>query len=232
MPSSTYLPRREADLISFSTNFNTKINIDPLPYGLSVQQATDYTVLHDAFVAAWNMLQDPATRTQPNTVTKNDEKAALIGGPGGIRQLVGIVQQNPATADAQRSDLRLTIRDTEPTPVPPPADSPVLTIVSTIGRVVSIRLQDLSDLNSRAKPDGVYAANVLSYVGEEPPTDLADWKIEGTFTRTMGAVTFPASVPAGSTVWITGYWLNTKGESGPAAPMQTTNVAGGLPQAA
>lgn len=219
MASTDFLPSTESGLIAWSDNFNTKINADPVPLGLTILQSAAYTVLHDAFVAAWNALQDPNTKTQPNTVTKDDAKSALIAN---ARELVGIIQQNPGTTDFQRAELLITIRDTEPTPVPVPANAPTVHIVSRFGKTVQIRLEDPLNPTRRGKPDGVSGATVMSFIGASPPAELSDWTFQASITRTTHDVVFPAATAAGTQVWLTAFWFNAKSQPGPLATPEET----------
>src|SRR5215472_13730287 len=102
MANVNFLPAREAELVTWSTNFNTKITATPTTYGLTAAQATAYTALHNAFVTAFNAANSDATNSRSSVVTKNSAKSALIAN---ARQLAGIVQRYPGTTNAMRSDL-------------------------------------------------------------------------------------------------------------------------------
>ncbi len=233
MPATTdYLPTREADLVQWSTNFDARITASAANYGLTPAQATAYNALHTAFASAWQTANENITRTPPNIGAKNTAKEALIAGPGGIRELVGIVQEFPGTTRAERIELQITVRDTEPSPIPVPAVAPKLTIVSVNGRTVKIRLQDADSPGSRAKPAGVKGASVYSFVGATVPETIEEWKYEGSTTKNVVDVDFPVSVPAGSKVWLSANWSNPRLQAGPPCdPVQTT-VGGGLAAAA
>jgi len=230
--TTDYLPAREADLLQWSTNFDTRINAGALNYGLTVPQAAAYTVLHDAFAAAYATANEPITRTPAAITTKNTAKNALIRGVGGIRELAAIVQAFPGTTDTERVELGLNVRDTEPTPIPPPSVAPGLSVSLVTGRTVKVRVFDALVPSSRSKPEGVLGASVYSYVGETAPVDIDSWKYEGSTTRTTIDVEFPATVANGSRVWLTAYWTNPRLESGPPCQPVSTNIAGGLAQAA
>ncbi|MCI0363473.1 MAG: hypothetical protein L0219_06290, partial [Phycisphaerales bacterium] len=118
--TQNYLPSRESELVTWSTNYNTKIVAAPTSYGLVAAQATAYTALHTAFVTAYNTANAPLTRSPVNIEAKNTAKTALIDGPGGIRALAAIIQAFPGVTDAQLRELGLTVRDSQPTPIPPP----------------------------------------------------------------------------------------------------------------
>lgn len=231
MPS--YLPSREADLVTWSNNFDALITASAPTYGLTVAQASDYRGLHNAFVSAYQIANDNSTRTPSSVTTKNDAKEALVNGEHGIRQLVGIVQNYPGTTNTLRQDLQITVPDTEPTPVPPPSSPPIVEVKDVYGREVTLRLQDSTTSSGRAKPSGVSGATILSYVGDDPPVDPADWKFEGNTTRTTYSIEFPITVAPGAKVWLTAFWFNPRQQSGPAAtPIYTYIEYGGMATAA
>jgi hypothetical protein len=228
MPATTdYLPTREADLLQWSANFDARITAGAASYGLTPAQATVYNGLHSAFQQAWQKANENLTRTPAAIQTKKDAKKALISGEGGIRELAGIVQEYPGTTDTERVELGLTVR-AEPSPIPVPQEMPGLDIVSVTGRTVKIRIHDASSPSSRAKPDGVLGAGVYSFVGATPAESLDDWTYEGSTTKNIINIEFPASVPAGSKVWLSAYWFNPKVESGSPCEPVSTHIAGGL----
>jgi hypothetical protein len=230
MPATTdYLPSREADLVTWSLNFKTRITATPTAFGLVAAQATAYGTLHDAFVTAYNAANNDGTRTPSAIITKDDAKASL---EANARLLARIVQATPTVTNTQKSDLGLTVRDVSPAPVPPPAYAPDLDVVSVSGRTVRIRLHDSVSSTRRGRPVGVAGASVFSFVGAAPPVALADWKFEGNTTRTIIDVVFDDATPNGAAIWLTACWYNPRAQTGPTCTPVTTNVPGGLPMAA
>jgi hypothetical protein len=228
-----YLPYREADLLAWSTNWAALTNASPETYGLTVQQAANYQTLHDAFATAWDVTHGP-NRGPAATQTKKSAKEALIRGQGGIRQLVGIVQKFPGTTDTMRVQLKITVPDAEPTPVPPPSQAPEFDLKPPVMRRVTITLHNETVLGRRGKPDGVAGALIFSFVGASPPSPQEThlWKMEANITKTTTEVQFPPTVPPGATVWFTAFWYNPRGQSGPSAPAVYTILPGTLSQAA
>src|SRR5690606_26227668 len=112
----------------------------------------------------------------------------------------------------------------------PPATAPVVTIVSTLGRIVRIRLRDSVDAVSRGRPHGVAGATVLAYVGEEAPASPMEWSFLFNTSETIVDVEFSASVPPGSRVWLTAFWYNPRSQSGPAAAPVSARIGDGLAQ--
>lgn len=208
-----YLPRQDSQLLAWSANWDTLINASPETYSLTVEQAGTYKGLHDAFAVAYTKTTGP-DRGPVATQEKNDAKNALVRGPGGIRELVGIVQKAPTTTDAMRAELNITIADTLPTPVPPPDDPPTLVVEKRYQRTVEISLRDLIT-GRKTRPEGVSGAALFSWVGDEPPADTKLWNFEGNTGKTTIEVTFPFSVPLSAKVWFKAFWFNPRKQAGP-----------------
>ena len=233
MPSSTdYLPSREADLVTFATNFSTKITASPTTYGMSVGQATAFATLKTGFTTSYATANDPGTRTPVAIAAKNTAKQALVDGVGGIRELAAIAQAHPGITPEQLTDLGLTVRDSSPTPIPPPVDSPEIDFLPTGTRTIRVRLHNENTLRLR-KPAGVKGATVFYHVGPTAPPELTNWTFHESTTKTTLNIDLPASVDAGSQVWFTAFWFNPRSQSGPAAtPVSTFMQFGGLSMAA
>ena len=234
MADTNYLPSREADLLGFAQNFSTKITATPTAYGLVAAQATAFATLYNNFRTAMNALLDPTTKSPFYVAAKNAAKQALVNGTDGIRELVNIVQAFPAITDQQLIDLRLTVRDRQPSPVPPPAFAPEIDIFPPVVRTVRFRLHNEQTIARKGKPDGAIGATIFSFVGALPPPldDTSAWKFEMNTGNTTAEIEFPSSTPPGATVWITATWYNRRGEQSPATPPKNVNLPGTLQQAA
>ncbi len=221
--ATTYLPTRESQLLSFSQNMSDKLVADPAGFGLDAADATAYQATQQAFAAAYALLQVPETRTSPNVADKNTKKKALIDH---TRSLVKIMQAWPDMTNFKRKELQITVPDVEPSPVPVPKTMPRITILSTLGRTVHFKVNDV-DETRRGKPPEVAAAMIYRWIGENPPSDLGQWHFEGATTTAKQTLTVPADTPAGSQLAITALWVNNKMQPGPACQPVILNVAGG-----
>lgn len=229
MTSHDFLPAREAELVTWSINFDTKITAAPTNYGLTVVLADNYNGLHEAFIAAYNMANDPLTRSPANIAAKNSAKEALIEY---ARMLARIVQATPGMPPAEKESLGLNPRTNEPSPVPVPDEAPTLDVVEREGTTVRVKLHDGSG-SRRGKPDGVAGASVFSYVGPTPPAEVSDWKFVENTTRTVIDVTFAAELAPGTVVWLTAFWYNPRAMSGPGCtPVSAILAGGGMSMAA
>jgi len=227
-----YLPSREAELNTWASTFNNHIVATPASFGLTVAQATAFTALFNTWQAFYLIANNPSTRTPSAIQSKNTFKDAMIDGPGGIRQLVNIIQAFPDLTNTQRVDLGITVPDASPTPVPPPANPPVLTVVSTLGRVVKLQLRDFTDSEKRGRPEGVAGATILMFVGEEPPIDPVQWIFVLNTTRTTVDINFPPSVAPGARVWMTAFWKNPREQAGPTSVPVSARIGDDLAMAA
>lgn len=224
-----YIPGREPELVTWASDFAANVAaIGPAAIGLTPAQQTDLQAKVDDFVAAYGVATNMATRTRPAIQTKDLLKRQMVQT---IRQLAGVIQKHPGTTDAQRAQLGLTI-PAERQSVGIPGEAPDMDIVSVIGRVVRSRVHSAQSASRRGKPPYCIGCVVYSYVGATPPTDPAEWRHEGMTTKTTFDVTFPDSVPNGSTVFLTARWVNEKLQAGPSCEPVSTILQGGAAQAA
>ena len=111
---ASFLPGREASLITWSNNFSTLITATPTAFGLTAAQATAFAALNTAWVSAYNTAKNALTRSPANIITKDQAKKLMIAE---ARQLAGVIQKFPTITNTQRSELGLTVPNT-PSPVP------------------------------------------------------------------------------------------------------------------
>ena len=226
---ASYIPSRDAELVTWSTNFDTKITAAPTDYGLTAPQATAYAAKHTAFVTAYQTASNPDTRSPTNVLAKDMARSALVAE---ARMLARIVQATPAVTPEQKSELGLTVRDVEPSPIPAPDFAPAINILSAVGNMVNVRIYDPVNPTRRGKPLGVAGAAIFTHIGENPPADISAWTFEGNQSRTAFTINFPAGTAAGAKVWVTAFWFNAKLQRGPASAPASTNLPGGSAMAA
>ncbi len=228
----TFPPRKDSDIRTWSVHFDSKINAAPTHYGLDGAQAHAYRTLHDAFVSAYAAVINPNTNTRRAIIAKNQAREALLKGKGGAQQLVNIIQAFPSTTNAMRGQLGLRILDTMQSPVPRPTKAPQLSIVSTIGRSIKVQLHDQDHPTRRGKPTGVLGATILYHIGDEVPSNPAQWKFALNISKRAFDVDVPASVDAGSRVWLTAFWFNKRMESSAPSSPKSARISEGLAKAA
>jgi hypothetical protein len=215
------LPRKDPDLLSFGSNFSSRITASPVTFGLVALQATQYAALLATYLADYNAMKtarDSGNRSQSLTTQKNISRAAFLSY---ARDLYSTVQANTSVSDADKNLLGIVVR-AAPSPQPSPSSAPVIDILSVVGRTVSIRLHDIG--GKKTKPPFVKGASVFSFVGDVPPSTGMGWHLESNTTRNLFDIQFPDSVAPGAKVWITASWFNERSQSGPGTTPISTNV--------
>ena len=86
----------------------------------------------------------PGHKSKSLVAAKDSAKAALLPYEG---QLYAQIQSSLTVTDANKTLIGVKVRKTNPTPTPPPALSPKLTLLSVTGRTTKSQVED------RAFPD-------------------------------------------------------------------------------
>lgn len=225
------VPKLDAPLAQWSTTFQGLASSDPGAFSLSVLEMAQYTMLHDAYIAAYNAAKAPGSKSKALVVGKDGAKKSLLAA---ARELYGQIQASKNVTNENKTRIGVVIRDAQPTPVPPPAQAPLMSVLSVFGRTVRYRLADATAPASRRKPLKAEGAIIMSFVGATPPPPRdAGWKVEGQTGRTTFIVHFPDTVAPGQACWVTAMWYNRRGKYSPAsAPVQTYLPIGPLRMAA
>ncbi len=195
------VPTLDAPLAQYSTNFQTRGTAAPATFGLTAAQMTQYTTLHNAYIEAYDAAKADGARSKALVMAKDDAKAALLIF---ARELYTLIQASLTVSNENKTLIGVLVRDNEPSPVPPPALAPLMTLVSVVGRVARYKLADASAPTSRRKPINAEGATIMSFVGANPPpTNDPGWKLEGQTGRTTFLVQFADTVTPGTPCWAT-----------------------------
>jgi hypothetical protein len=219
-----FLPRREDELLAWLRNFDEQINFDPQAFGVSPERAAKLHARFETYEAAYRLATAPATRTGSAIVLKDTAKAAVLEA---TRQIANSVRAQPQVGDDARFLLGIRLKRVgRKSPIPPPERAPSIRVLSRLGWSVIVRLFDIDAQHRTAKPKGVSGAVLLSYAGEQPPTDLGLWSLRGHTSTTVTTLHFPGDLPRHARVWITARWINPTGQHGPAATPTWAEIAG------
>lgn len=232
MPIPVFPQRRDSDLLNWSRVFAAAVSATPALYGLDAAQAATFAALHSAYASAYAIARDPETNSKASVIAKNETRGDLLDGPGGAWELVRLIQANPNVTDEQRSRVGVQSVDRHRSPIGPPGSAPVLSIGSTIGRAIHVRLRDADHPDRRGKPDGVEGAVILYHVGPTHPADQSAWMFGMLASRPVFEFELPWSAAAGSKVWLSAFWFNARKEAGPCATPRSAIVGEGLRLAA
>jgi hypothetical protein len=219
MPTD-FIPPKDADLTTWSANFNTLITATPTAFGLVAGDATAYATLNTAWASAIAAAINPATRTPVTVAAKDTARAALVAK---ARELAVKVQATPAVTNAQKTSLGLTPRGSTPTPIPAPVTKPVPLVVQYLPLQHVLQIRDVTTPSSRAKPFGAISAQVWGKIGTTPPASINDCVFLGTYTKPFLTLTF-AGADAGKTVYYISRWQTRKGLTGPTSDVASATI--------
>ena len=100
----------------------------------------------------------------------------------------------------------------------------MITIQSTVGRIVTVRLSDPTTPTNKGRPRGSVGAMMFYHVGEDPPSSIAGWQTACLPARTRFRFDFPPGIDPGSKVYLTGCRLGARLQRGPLARPVHTHV--------
>lgn len=213
--AATYIPPREADFVTWLTNFNALILATPSAYGLSSADAVALNTMTTSYIAAYNLAIAGGTRGPANIAAKDAARANVTTR---ARQLATLIQANPAISDEQKTALGLTVRKTNKTPIPAPTSSPLLTFIAATPFQATLRFADQSTPSARLKPFGALQLSLTAAVAAGSTQTLI-------VTKNPVAVNFLTG-DVGKVVTFTGKWATRTGLLGPSSNTLTQLVIG------
>lgn len=218
----SYIPSKDADVITWGNNFATLLTADPSLYGIDASLALINQTMYDEFVAAFNLASDPATRTIVTVAQKDEEKAGFLSL---ARSIAAIIRADQGVSEANKAALGLTIPDPTPTPIPAPTTKPVLSAPLAGQNQVYMTIVDELTPDKKSKPAGVAGCVIFRAEGTAFPLSFADAKFNGIRTRSDNIMD-TSDVAGGTLLTYWAQWFNAKGELGPVSSgANTTAVA-------
>lgn len=218
--SGPYIPTKDADVLSWSTNFDTLITATPTAYGLTAPQALVYAGLHAAFAASYAAAVAPSTRTIATVATKDTDKFDLLAE---ARLLANVVQAWPSITPTLLADLGLTVRDVTPTPIAAPTTFPILSVVAASMLAHIMRYADELTPAARKKPFGAIALELWKFVGTTIPAGPEGCSFHGDITKNPAPIAF-GSGDGGKLCTYYARWTTRRGLVGPWSAAVTLTV--------
>lgn len=215
-----YIPKRDADLDTWATNFDTVITAAPTDYGLVAGDATAFNTLRLAFTNALAAATNPGTRTPVTVAAKDTARNAMVQL---ARQYARIAQAYPAITDELLSEAGLTVRDPIPSPIPAPVTTPILSLMQSASLEHTLRFRDSVLVNPRSKPPGAIALQLYVKLTTGAPTDVNDCTFVGQYSRMPAVVNYDGA-DAGKLAQYLARWVTAKGLTGPVSPVFSATI--------
>ncbi len=213
-----YIPRSDSAFNDFQKNLMSRLKADTAKFALSTASNSELTALQtewESRLAAHNEAQSVAASASVSKDTARTNYEAAI------RRQVRTTQNAPGVTDADRAELGLTIRDTQPTAPAAPNRRPVVQVDTSQRLQHELLVTDELTPTSRSKPEGVSHYEIWVKVGGPPPTDDSELRFLDTGTTATFIAKFKGA-DAGQTAHYWARWVNTRKEKGPWS--QTTSA--------
>jgi hypothetical protein len=214
------VPKTDAALAVYSTNFNARCSAQPELFHLAPEQVAQYTLLHDAFIASFNAVRAEGARCKALVIEKDSHKADLLRY---ARELYHYIASRSDVSSENKTLIGIKIPAAAASFIPPPAQGPLVSVISVVGRQVRCKLSDASAPFVRRRPINATGAMILTYVGATaPPQSSPLWRVAMQTGKPLFTVEFPTSVGPGVPCWVMARWYNRRGQYSPSsAPVQT-----------
>ena len=192
-------------------------------YLLEDGQVENFNSVYAAYHTALQAVAIRENRSTALCTVKSQKKADFLEF---AREIYGIIQANPFVSDDAKQLLGITVRPTHYSPAPVLNEPPFLKVVKRIGNEVTYGLSD--GTSTRRKVAGAQGAMIYTLVAPEPSADVSAWTCQGQTGKTTFVMHYPPELPAGTQVWATVQWYNTRGTSPACTPVGTVLAGGAM----
>jgi hypothetical protein len=219
--NASYMPSRLANQVAWSARFVQVVGGNPARYGVPADLMTQFTTINSQLQVEWLRSENEQTRTKGSI---SDRNVLLRQMRDAAKNLVSIIQGTPSVTDSMKIDAGLTVRKTKPTKKNPPTTSPIVKLSTPQPRQILVQLGAVESKLGKA-PNAI-GATIFVYFGTTPPPMGEQWSfLENTTKRSTTIDLGPAT--GIETVWVTAFWYNATGESGPTSEPRSIQVLPG-----
>ena len=207
----SYIPAKEADLLTWGNNFQTKIAAAPATYGLQAADATAITTDYNAFSTAYATANNPSTRNAVSVAAKDGAKAAFLTL---ARMYAAIIRANAGVADGDKIALGLTVKDDQPSPVPDPSTPPLVSVpLMGVGQH-QIHFRDMLMPDKKAHPEGCRGVMLVRTITAAPSADM-EAAVPVAILNKADEVLDTSTLDKGKYANYAARWYGTRGTLGP-----------------
>lgn len=228
MPSGKqYIPVKDKDFFVFQDNLVTIVVANATAWSIPPAEVTALTDRQTEFEPLYTTAENKTTRSRSDVLAYRQSRKLY---EKEIRAFVKAwLMFNPLVTDEQRSEMALTIRDTNPSPHPAITDIPIVALRVIGGGDIDARCKALKD---QTRPSMHPAANLVDYryvlleVGDIPPADPEDYQKRDVSSRAKFIIRVGAK-NEGKRLYAVFRWVNTAKpkQEGPWTDAQTVIIA-------
>ena len=216
------IPPADGDFDSFQGQSVGFIIANKTALGLSTADLAPIIAAKAAWDAAYPAHVAADADAQAATQVKKD---ARNGYEAVLRPLYQQLQASATVTDAQRRDMKITVRSTTRTPVAVPTTQPTAKIDTSNHLAHSVDFRDAAAARSKAKPKGVIGCEIWVFVGDTPPADPSGYTFVTMATSSPAPVPFPGTQGGKKATYLL-RWVNTTGDKGPWSNAVSATIPG------
>ncbi|MDR1330522.1 MAG: hypothetical protein LBK07_00270 [Tannerella sp.] len=220
----SYMPQNIEKLIGWATTFVAGVETHAVAWGLSPQWVADVRGRFGELKAAYEVWEDPATRTIVSHAALTEARKAF---KGTVEPLVRNLKSLPGLTVYDYDLLQIPARHSGGySPVlAPPKTWPVLNIKVFGQGAVAFHYRDSEASTSAARPRGARAAVVrTAFIRSSSPAVEELNGLTFTMTRSPAWHAFPPEC-IGDTLHAVAAWISPTGKMGPWGPVVKVTVA-------
>lgn len=208
-----YIPAKDSEFDSWLVNFSTLLTASPTTYGLVAGDATTVDAVTDAWVAAYATAINPGTRTSVTIAIKDTARrnAEVTVRPFAVR-----ISRNPAVSSGNKTAIGVTVVTTVPTPVPPPTDVPILSLVRQRFGDATLAYKT-TGFDGKSKPYGSIMLEIVQSIGVAFAVDPLQCSLLTLVTKSPFTVTWDAD-DAGKKATLFARYRTRSGPAGQSQP--------------
>ena len=215
-----YIPGPDANFQAWQSNFVIYANANLAALGLVAADMTPVTTAQTGWATAFPAHVAAANAAKAAKQTKDEARAAYVAT---IRPLVRRLQASPLVSDAEKANLGITVAAT-PAPIGTPTTAPIVSIECGNRLQQTLRFVDSATPTRKAKPAGVFGAEIWNKVGTTPPAGEADLRFVAVDSNAPYVLNFD-SADGGKTAYYWLRWVSPTGERGPWSEQAQATIA-------
>jgi len=217
-----HIPKTPTAFFHFQGNAIDLCTANATAWDIPADTLTNIAALQATYVAAYNVVANPATRSPSATAARDAAQEILSAA---LTELYNTSLVNNAAIDVDYK-IALHIHNTGSgtnKPAPAPATSPVIQLISEGISQLFVVYADSATPNKHHKPANVAFAELWYKVGEPAPALPADCPERFNVTRSHEPIQFePAQ--RGQACYGFARWVNKNGKTGPWGSVFTEQV--------
>jgi hypothetical protein len=216
------MPHNDVVFNVWQGNFVTNVDANATPWGVPATKVTELKGNQTAWTTVYGKVSNWSNTTPTDRLAKKSEKKTYT------KYMRGFVKEflinNSKLTDSDRELLGLTVKSETRTPVAVPVSYPTGKVDVSVNHQHSIHFKD-SKTGAKAKPEGVYGAEIWTKVGGEAPKADADYTYLDVCTKTPYLAIYEVADVA-KNIYYRMRWINTRGKHGPWSTVISGIVTG------